>query len=164
MDSAKASQDTDISTKVIKDNADIFSDFLLSGFNSSVTTSIFPSSIKQALTTPVFEKETKIWKKTISPSEYYQMYRRYLSDSRLNKFLTSWKLSSQSSVVFGKAIAHSIAFYRCLKNGNQRSIKKNIFWCTFDRFIKILWLYFSQTCTCKTKCVWFYPESIKIVI
>ena len=60
VDSAKASQDTDISSKVIKDNADIFSDFLLSGFNSSVTTSIFPSSIKQALTTPVFEKETKI--------------------------------------------------------------------------------------------------------
>ena len=60
VDSAKASQDIDISTKVKKDNADIFSDFLRSGFNSSVTTSIFPSSIKQALITPAFEKEKKI--------------------------------------------------------------------------------------------------------
>ena len=36
--STKASQDTDIPTKIIKDNADIFSDFLLSGFNNSITT------------------------------------------------------------------------------------------------------------------------------
>ena len=59
-----------------------------------------------------------------------------MSDSSLNKFLIPWNLSSQNnSVVFGKAAARSIAFYPCLKNGNQRSIKET-FWCTFDRFIK----------------------------
>ena len=46
LDSEEVSQDTDIPTKTIKDNADIFSDFLLSGFNNSITTFIFPSSLK----------------------------------------------------------------------------------------------------------------------
>ena len=46
--SAKVSQDTDIPKKIIKDNADIFSDFLLSRFNNSITTSISLSSLKQA--------------------------------------------------------------------------------------------------------------------
>ena len=56
LDSTKVSQYTDIPTKVIKDNADIFSDFLLSGFNNSITTFIFPSSLKQAILTTVFMK------------------------------------------------------------------------------------------------------------
>ena len=56
LDLTKVSQDTDIPTKIIKDNADIFSDFLLSGFNNSITTFIFPSSLKQAILTTVFMK------------------------------------------------------------------------------------------------------------
>ena len=76
------------------------------------------------------------------------MYRRYLSDSFLNKFLTSWNLSSQNnSVVFVKATARSIAFYPCLKNENQWSIKKNIlvhFWQIYQKpstvFLKNLYL------------------------
>ena len=54
-DSTNVSQDTEIPTKIIKDNADIFSDFLLSGFNNSITASIFQSSLKQAILTPVFK-------------------------------------------------------------------------------------------------------------
>ena len=57
--SAKASLDVDIPTKTIKDDADIFSDFLLSGFNNSITTSIFPSSLKQAIIIPVFKEGDK---------------------------------------------------------------------------------------------------------
>ena len=66
LDLAKVSQDTDIPTKTIKDNGDIFSDFLLSGFNNSITTSIFPSSLKQAILIPVFKKGDK------SPKENYR--------------------------------------------------------------------------------------------
>ena len=56
LQSAKVSQDTDIPKKIIKDNADIFSDFLLSRFNNSITTSISLSSLKQAAAiTPVFK-------------------------------------------------------------------------------------------------------------
>ena len=89
LDSTKVSQDTDIPTKIIKDNADIFSDFLLSGFNNSITTSILSSTLKQAILTAVFKKGEKIRRKTIDQLAYYQIYRRYLSDFSLNKFLTS---------------------------------------------------------------------------
>ena len=90
LDSTKVSQDADIPTKIIKDNTDIFSDFLLSGFNNSITTSfIFSSTLKQAILTAVFKKGEKIRRKTIDQLPYYQIYRRYLSDFSLNKFLTS---------------------------------------------------------------------------
>ena len=60
------------------------------------------------------------------------MYQRHLSDSSLNKFLTSWNFSSKNNnVVFGKATERSIAFYPYLKVENQRSVNKNIlvhFW------------------------------------
>ena len=52
----KTSQDTDIPKKVIKDNSDIFLDFLLSSSNCLATKSIFPSILKQANITPVFKK------------------------------------------------------------------------------------------------------------
>ena len=45
----KSKQDSDIPRKIIKDNVDIFSDFLLLGFNNSITTSVFQSSLKQAI-------------------------------------------------------------------------------------------------------------------
>ena len=73
----KVSQDADIPTKTIKNNADIFSDFLLSDFNNSITTSIFASSLKQAIITPVFKKGDKIRRKTIDQLAYYQIYRRH---------------------------------------------------------------------------------------
>ena len=57
--SAKASQDTGIPTKIIKENPDISSDFLLSDFDHSVRTSTFPSRLKQENITPVFKKGDK---------------------------------------------------------------------------------------------------------
>ena len=65
------------------------------------------------------------------------MYRGYLSDSSLNKFLTSWNFSFRNnSVVLGKAAARSIAFYPCLKNGNQHSIKVKHFGALFTDLSK----------------------------
>ena len=56
LDVSKACQDTDIPSKFIKENADIFASFLHSSFNTSVTNSEFPSVLKQANITPVFKK------------------------------------------------------------------------------------------------------------
>ena len=55
-ETSKACQDTDILTKIIKENADIFADILLARFNDSVEKSNFPLSLKKASITPVFKK------------------------------------------------------------------------------------------------------------
>ena len=55
LDVSKACQDTDISSKIIKENPDIFANFLHSSFNTSVTNLEFPSVLKQANVVPVFK-------------------------------------------------------------------------------------------------------------
>ena len=56
METSKACQDTDILTKIIKENTDIFADILLARFNDSAEKSNFPSSLKKANITSVFKK------------------------------------------------------------------------------------------------------------
>ena len=127
LDSTKVSQDTGIPTKIIKDNSDIFSDFLLSGFNNSITTSIFPSRLRQAIITPVFKKEDKNAKENYEPVSILPNISKIFKQFLFNKFLTSWNLSSQNNrVFFVKATARSIVFYPYFKNGNQWSITENI--------------------------------------
>ena len=50
------SQDAEISKEIIKENAGIFPDFLISGFNHSIRNSTFHQSFKQANTMPEFKK------------------------------------------------------------------------------------------------------------
>ena len=99
LDSAKASQDTDITTKIIKDNADIFLDFLLPGFNNSITTSIFPSSLKQAITILVFKKGDKDLKENYRPVNILpnvsEIFERLLFKQI---FLTSWTFLLKTTV------------------------------------------------------------------
>ena len=68
LDVSKASQDTDIPSRIIKENAGIFAIFLHSSFNMSVTKSEFPSALKQANITPVFEKEERYSKGNYRPA------------------------------------------------------------------------------------------------
>ena len=67
LDVSKACQDTDIPSKIIKENADIFASFLHSSFNTSVTNSEFPSVLKQANITPVFKKGERYLKDNYRP-------------------------------------------------------------------------------------------------
>ena len=61
LDVSKACQDTDIPSKIIKENADIFASFLHSSFNTSVTNAKFPSILKKANITPVPNVSSKIF-------------------------------------------------------------------------------------------------------
>ena len=61
----KSSQDTDIPTKIIKGNSDIFASFIRQSFNNLIDSSTFPASLKLAHITPVFKKVLKIQKKII---------------------------------------------------------------------------------------------------
>ena len=59
LDVKKACQDTNIATKVIKNNSDIFADFFFLNLNNCITSSVFPSNLKNAEITPVYKKDLK---------------------------------------------------------------------------------------------------------
>ena len=60
-------QDSDIPTKVIKDNIDIFSPILLEVFNKSLALGRFPSSMTLTNITPVFKKDDRTDKNNYRP-------------------------------------------------------------------------------------------------
>ena len=64
---AKASQDSDIPTKIIKKNSDIFSDILFKEFNKSLEICKFPSCLKMANVTPVYKKDSRSDKDNYRP-------------------------------------------------------------------------------------------------
>ena len=57
LDVKKACQDTDILTKVIKNNGDIFADFFF--LNNCIALSVFPSNFKNVEIAPVHKKDSK---------------------------------------------------------------------------------------------------------
>ena len=59
LDIKKASQDTDIPTKIIKQNADIVADFIYQNFNNAIACSVFPVNLKNANISPVHKKESR---------------------------------------------------------------------------------------------------------
>ena len=59
LDKNKASQHSDIPIKIIKEDLDIFADFLCTNINSSFKSSSFPSCLKMADLTPLHKKDTK---------------------------------------------------------------------------------------------------------
>ena len=59
LDVSKASQDSDILTKIIKINADIFAEVFYNVFNRSLQVSEFPSGMKLAKVTPVHKKGSR---------------------------------------------------------------------------------------------------------
>ena len=63
----KASQYSDIPTKIIKENSDIFSSFICESINNSIKSSIFPSCLKHADVTPLHKKCNKSLKENYRP-------------------------------------------------------------------------------------------------
>ena len=52
----KAAQESDIPFRIIKENSEIFGDYLLSSFNDTIDKCYFPTALKQATITPVYSK------------------------------------------------------------------------------------------------------------
>ena len=57
LDASKATQSDDMSTKIIKNNSDIFSNFFQANLHNTIETSIFPEQLKYADVKPVFFKK-----------------------------------------------------------------------------------------------------------
>ena len=67
LDITKASQLLDIPTKIIKQNADIFSEFFFININHSINNSTFPQQLKWADVKPVFKKNSRTDKENYRP-------------------------------------------------------------------------------------------------
>ena len=67
LDTTKSPQDTDILTKVIKQNSDIFASFICKTFNNMVDSSTFPAALKLVHITPAFKKCSKNSKENYRP-------------------------------------------------------------------------------------------------
>ena len=67
LDTNKAIQNTDIPTKLIKENSDIFANFIFENLNNCISHSIFPTSMKNAIITPVHKKGPKTSKDNFRP-------------------------------------------------------------------------------------------------
>lgn len=72
--SSKATQESDISTKIMQENADLFADFLLSYFNEYVREGSFPVCLKKTDVTPIFKKSSKNSKGNYRSSQRFIKY------------------------------------------------------------------------------------------
>ena len=63
----KATQNTDIPTKIIKENSDKFGDLIFSNLNCFINTSLHSSLLKRADITPVHKKDSKSEKNNYRP-------------------------------------------------------------------------------------------------
>ena len=60
LDTAKVSQQSDIRTKILKQNSDYFAGYFCGKFNQCISKSMFPQDLKLADVTPVYKKKKKI--------------------------------------------------------------------------------------------------------
>ena len=56
LDTSKSTQSEDIPFKIVKDNTDIFANFILQNFNKCIIDGKFPDQLKKADVSPVFKK------------------------------------------------------------------------------------------------------------
>ena len=56
LDASKASQEDDIPARIIKENSDIFSNFIYQSFNNMINACIFPTSPKLANISKIYER------------------------------------------------------------------------------------------------------------
>ena len=101
----KATQNTDIPTKLIKENSDIFAYFISENLNDCIAKSLFPSSLKEAIITPLHKKGTKTSKDNYRPvsilSNISKIYKSFIFkqmseyfESILSKYQCGFRKSS----------------------------------------------------------------------
>ena len=104
LDHTKACQESDVPTKIIKENVDIFAEVLHLSFNVSVNEGTFPSVFKLADVTLIFKKGSKNSKDNYRPISTLKICQKYLKTC-INRWLLSWiNTFSNFNVTLDKAI------------------------------------------------------------
>ena len=142
LDTSKASQVSDIPTKIIKTNCDIFSNFIHSSYNKTIEKSEFPRALKLADVTPIFKKGERTEKGNYRPvsilsnlSKIYEriIYNQLLSffDTKFSKFqcgfrkrfstqhallamIEKWKKNVDNGHAFGAVLTDLSKAFDCL--------------------------------------------------
>ena len=89
LDTIKSTQLGDMPIKIIKDNADIFANFILQNFNQCILDGKFPDQLKKADVSPVFRKRNHNDKTN---------YRLVSVLPSLSKFMSVLKRPEKSSI------------------------------------------------------------------
>ena len=111
LDANKASQNSDIPIKILKENVDIFSDFVCNSFASSINMSRFPENLKLADITPLYKKGKKDVKGNYRPVSILPNLSKILKNTFLDRchiFLTTYYQSI--NVALEKDSVPNIAF------------------------------------------------------
>ena len=144
LDCSKASQDSDIPTKIIKGNIDIFVPVLLTVFNESLKLSRFPHSVKSANVAPVFKRNDRTDKTNYRPvsilpnlskvferciykqlSAYFDgilskqqcgFRKGFNTQHSLLKLLEKWSLNLDQGLVFGVLLTELSKTFDCLSH------------------------------------------------
>ena len=78
LDASKSCQDTDVPTKIIKENAHIFADFIHPAINTTINKNEFPSFLKLPDVIPVLRKCSKNSKHNYWPISILKTFLRYM--------------------------------------------------------------------------------------
>ena len=125
----KATQNTDIPTNIIKENFDIFGDFIFSNFNCCINTSSYPSLLKRADITPVHKKDSKTRKIITDQLVYCQTSPRCMKGLCLNKCQNSLKVlfSLNINVDLGRVFSAQHCLVSMLKKWKSATDNKKLF-------------------------------------
>ena len=117
LDKKKACKESDIPVKIIKDNIDIFSEFILHNFNNSLFDATFPSELKKADVIPVVKK--KDWN-NVENYHPVSILANFLKNVSVIKCINTSILYSQNGNVGSiKVLAHSTVFLWWQENGEN---------------------------------------------
>ena len=140
----KATQSTDIPTKLIKENSDIFGDFIFENCNNCISSFVFPSYLKNAIITPAHKKGPKTSKDNYRPvsilsniskiyerlmfkqiSEYFEPISSkfqcgfrtgYSAQHCLLAMLERWKSAVDNKKTFGALLTELSKAFDCLSH------------------------------------------------
>ena len=142
LDTAKTSQQSDIPTKIFKQNSDYFAEYFYENINQCISKSIFPSDLKLDDVNPVYKKKSKNSKDNYRPvsilSNISKIYERCIYDqiqlffdSLLSKYqcgfrrgynaqhclitlIEKWKKSVDNGGAFGGLLTDLSKAFDCL--------------------------------------------------
>ena len=85
LDTSKSTQSEEIPFEIIKDNADIFVNFILQNFNKCIIDGKFHDQLKKADVSPVFKKGNQMIKPIINWSVSYPRFQKFMSISSITR-------------------------------------------------------------------------------